>query len=136
MNRTDLHALTRQRLRDARILRDNRQWGGAYYLTGLAVECALKACIARGTARHDFPDKKRAQDSHTHELTTLLKLANLDRELQRDPRHALGVNWGVLKDWRIETRYDRSVTRAAARDIYRAATQRQTGIVPWLRQRW
>lgn len=136
MNRADLQTLTRQRLREARILRDHQQWSGAYYLTGLAVECALKACIARGTARYDFPDKKRVQDSHTHDLTSLLKLANLEQVLQQDPRPALGVNWSVVKDWRVDTRYNRSMTRVAAQDIYRAATEHQTGIIPWLRQRW
>ena len=136
MNRADLQALTRQRLREARILRDDGQWGGAYYLTGLAVECALKACIAKRTERYDFPDRKRVHDSHTHDLGDLLKLANLEGVLRTDARAALGVNWGVVKDWRVEARYNRSVTRAAAQDLYRAATQRQTGIIPWLRQRW
>jgi len=32
---------------------------GAYYLAGYAVECALKACIAKGTQRFEFPDKRK-----------------------------------------------------------------------------
>jgi len=32
---------------------------GAYYLAGYAVECAIKACIAKGTRRYEFPDKRK-----------------------------------------------------------------------------
>jgi hypothetical protein len=138
MDRHDLHALARLRLREARALRDRHLWCGCYYLVGHAVECALKACIAKATRRHDFPDKTRANQSHTHDLRELLKLAALDHVLETDAKThpALGVNWTVVKDWKVETRYNRSVPAQAARDLYRAATQRQTGIIPWLRQRW
>jgi len=46
-------------------------------MAGYAVECALKACIAKQTKRYDFPDKKRVRDVFTHNLETLVKVAEL-----------------------------------------------------------
>ncbi|MGC2744663.1 MAG: hypothetical protein WA672_15920 [Candidatus Angelobacter sp.] len=45
--RVDLQELAHLRLAEARLLLDGKSFAGAYYLTGLALECALKACIAR-----------------------------------------------------------------------------------------
>ena len=63
MNRNDLKGLALIRLREATILLANGEYSGAYYLAGYAVECALKPCIAKQTRRHDFPDKKLAEQS-------------------------------------------------------------------------
>jgi hypothetical protein len=68
LTRTDLQGLARLRLREAGLLLDGASFPGSYYLTGLAVECALKACIARSTAEFDFPDLDRAKDSWHHDL--------------------------------------------------------------------
>ena len=134
MNRNDFRALARLRLREARALRDRSLWSGCYYLSGHAVECALKACIARSTKRYDFPEKKRVQDSHTHDLGALLKLAGLAATLPRDAtaHPTIGLNWSVVKDWSVETRYNQSVTAQTALDLYRAAA----GVISWLRQYW
>ena len=81
MNRTDFQEIAELRLRESRALLDAGFPGGAYYLAGYAVECALKACIAKRTQEHDFPDKKLVNDSHTHNLKELLRLAELKTEL-------------------------------------------------------
>jgi hypothetical protein len=65
------------RLREARGLIDLQMYDGAYYLAGYAVECALKTCIAKGTRRHEFPEKQKVISSHTHDLWDLVKLAKL-----------------------------------------------------------
>ena len=49
MNRADLQKLAEERLADAELLLANGRFGGAYYLSGYVVECALKACIAQLT---------------------------------------------------------------------------------------
>jgi hypothetical protein len=67
MDRKDLRALSRVRLSEARALLKAELPDGAYYLAGYAVECALKACIAKETQRYEFPDKKRVNSSHTHD---------------------------------------------------------------------
>lgn len=55
MNRRDLKDLAAIRVREASLLLKNKQYSGAYYLAGYAVECALKACISKETRRYDFP---------------------------------------------------------------------------------
>src|SRR5439155_18484686 len=57
MNRADFHKLTEIRMREAKVLLARKCYEGAYYLAGYAVECALKACIAKRTQAHDFPPK-------------------------------------------------------------------------------
>jgi len=106
MNRYDLRELARQRVREARQLLRTRAPSGAYYLTGYAVECALKACIARRTQGYEFPSRHTVNESHTHDLEKLLRLAGLERALAQDTRTraALGLNWDTVKDWTEQTR--------------------------------
>jgi HEPN domain-containing protein len=65
------------RIADARVLLRAGRHQGAYYLSGYAVECGLKACIAKQVRRYDFPDRKTVADSYTHNLDQLLKVAGL-----------------------------------------------------------
>lgn len=77
MNRRDLQILADLRLVDAKILIDGSRFSGAYYLLGYAVECALKACIAKQIKEHDFPDKQLVLDSYTHNLEKLLRISGV-----------------------------------------------------------
>lgn len=56
MNRGELQALAIVRIKETRILLDAGCYDGAYYLAAYAVECALKACIARQIPAEEFPD--------------------------------------------------------------------------------
>jgi hypothetical protein len=78
VNRRDFQLLSAVRLKEAKALLEAGFPDGAYYLAGYSVECALKACIAKRTNRHDFPDKKRANESYTHNLTQLVITAKLE----------------------------------------------------------
>lgn len=82
MNRSDLQRLAGVRLREAKVLFVAGEYSGAYYLAGYAVECGLKACIAKGTRRYDFPDRERVSRSFVHNPTELVKLAELFGPLQ------------------------------------------------------
>jgi HEPN domain-containing protein len=104
-----LQALAEKRLKDAQVLYGNGRFDGAYYLAGYAVECALKACIAKKTKRHDFPpDKKLTEKIYTHDLSRLLETAglapSLEHEFQGD--RALEVKWGIVRDWSERSRYE------------------------------
>ena len=57
MNRLGLQTLAQMRLEDAKALEQSGQYAGAYYLAGFAVECRLKACIARKTSSTTSPTK-------------------------------------------------------------------------------
>ena len=138
VNRTDLQALSRLRRREARALLTAGYPGGAYYLVGYAVECALKAEIARQTNRHDFPDRRFAQDIHTHDLDRLLELASWREALDADSRTNAKLlrNWDTVSDWNEASRYNTHITRTMARLMYSACTARTDGILSWIMQRW
>src|ERR1019366_30654 len=105
MNREAFQQLTRLRLKDARALIKTGHYSGAYYLAGYSVECAVKASIARKTARYDFPNKKLAEDSHCHDLDRLLRAAGLSerRREYADNNPEFADNWAIVKDWKVES---------------------------------
>ena len=122
MNRADLQELSDERLGDGVLLLQAGRHSGAYYMLGYAVECALKAAVAKQIREHDFPDKKLVTDSHTHDLNKLLSLSGLrapfDARTKTDP--AFAVNWATTKDWNESFRYSTSVTEILARDLHAA----------------
>ena len=106
-------------------------------MTGLALECALKACIAKSSAQFDFPELKRVQDSWNHDLTKLLGTAGLNEEHAKRSRNdpQFEANWRTAKDWKVETRYERRSEREA-NDIYNASIEATHGIMPWIEEHW
>ncbi len=134
--RRDFQQLARLRLREARVLIQSGNLQGGYYLAGLAVECAVKACIAKNTSRHDFPPNQNAiRDIYPHDLAKLVGAAKLQSALDADTRknQSLRANWDVVKDWTVNSRY--VVSGLNAGDLYGAIAGRN-GVMPWLRQRW
>jgi hypothetical protein len=134
-----LQQLADDRVLDAEALLNSGRWSGAYYLTGYAVECALKACVAKKTNLHDFPEKSVAQQAFTHDVVELLKLAGLKLQLQLDTtpaaNPALGVNWQYVKDWDETARYQQK-SEAEARRLHQAVTDTNDGVLPWIKRHW
>jgi len=130
MNRLDFQKVAETRLQEAKALLDSGFPDGAYYLGGYAVECAFKACIAKRTREHDFPDK-------THNLKELLRLALLKREMETaltaDP--AMDLNWTIVQGWSEASRYARKTVEEAA-GLLQAIEDHAGGLLPWVRQRW
>jgi hypothetical protein len=139
LNRADLQQLAEDRVLDAAALLQAGRWSGAYYLAGYAVECALKARIAKQTALHDFPDKTLVQKAFTHNVMELLDHAGLKVQLKLDStpaaNPALGSNWQVVKDWSEKARYEQK-TEAQARELYQALTDAVSGVLPWIKGHW
>ena len=139
MNRADLQQLAEDRVLDTKAHLDAGRWSGAYYLAGYAVECALKACIAKQTNLHDFPDKARAQKAFTHDLLELVDLAGLKLQLQLDATPAanpqLGRHWQRVKDWNERARYEQQ-SEQQARGLYEAITDPMNGVLAWIKARW
>lgn len=137
MNRADLQRLSNARIREAKILFDAREYSGAYYLAGYAVECALKACFAKGVRRYDFPDKEGAGKIFTHKFSELVKLSKLNGELSREEQanSKFSAGWELVCKWTEESRY--SVwTRDDAEAILDAIVRRRDGVLPWIKRRW
>ena len=135
MTRWGLQTLAEERMSDAEALLAAGRWSAAYYLAGYAVECAIKACIAKLVQQYDFPDKKTVLDSYSHDLVDLCRVAQLPLKERMNEDKRFGVNWQTVKDWSEQARYATS-TEEQARDMMRAIIDPEAGVVPWLRSHW
>lgn len=134
--RKDFQRLAELRADEAASLAKTRKHQGAYYLGGLAVECALRACVAKKTRRHEFPpDAKYAYKVYTHNLEELLKLAQLEAHLAKDitSNPQLATNWGIVKGWSTDSRYETSGLNG--RDMV-AAVNAADGVLQWIKRYW
>ena len=139
MNRNDFQKISRLRVKEAKALLDSGYPAGAYYLMGYAVECALKACIAKQTKRYDFPPKPSSVNAiYKHDLKELVSHAELKDELE----HEIEANpifedyWNIVEDWSEQFRYSDSMSMSKARDLYKACTARKNGVLSWLKKWW
>jgi hypothetical protein len=141
MNKTDLEKLTDIRVKEAGILLEKECYQGAYYLAGYALECAIKACIAKQVQQYDFPNRELAQKSHQHKLLELLNVAGLKHKLEAKEKEDsdFQLNWAVVKDWGVESRYECSIDKKKACDLYLAVTggaAENSGVLTWLKMFW
>lgn len=137
MNRKQFQELARIRLAEARVLLGAGHNSGAYYLSGYAAECGLKACIAKMTKRYEFPDKQRAQDSYTHNLNALIKVAGLEPDLKSTVLSdaTFAAYWSVVKDWNESSRYEK-IPGLRARDMIQAVSDSGHGVLTWITRHW
>jgi HEPN domain-containing protein len=137
MNRIDFQEITELRLRESKALLAAGFSDGAYYLAGYAVECALKACIAKRTREHDFPDKKLVNDSHSHDLGKLLQLADLRIELEDAIQVdvTMRARLDTIQDWSETSRYEKQTIQEAT-DLLEAIEGPTGGLLPWIKLRW
>ncbi len=137
MNRVGFQKLARLRVREAEALFAARMYSGAYYLAGYAVECGLKACVAKLTRRHDFPKRDFVRGAYTHDYEQLIKTAQLVVALKTDKDHEpeLESNWDLVKNWKEDSRYIRW-SRAQARTLIDAITEVPHGVLPWIELYW
>jgi HEPN domain-containing protein len=137
VDRRDLQELSSIRLKEAKALLSSGLYDGAYYLAGYAVECALKACIAKETKRYEFPDKGKVNTSHSHNLRELVRVAELE-EVRID--HAgkdadFRANWDIAREWSEQSRYRRHRPESA-RALVDAVANRQHGVISWIKRHW
>lgn len=138
MNRINLQKLAEERILDGQTLLGAGRWSGAYYVTGYAVECGLKACVLRRVENTGviFLDPKFSQRCFTHSFIDLLKLGDLE------PAHGLVVqsnalfktNWELAVEWSEESRY-RTSNQSDAEALMQAVITAD-GVMPWIRSLW
>ncbi len=143
MTRDDFQQLADIRLKEARALLAAELPDGAYYLAGYAVECALKACIAKLTQQHDFPDKKLVDKSHTHDVERLMDAAGLTDLLKNDitGNEELELDWETVREWSEQSRYDvfrgdPTGALVTAQLLIDAVESRNGGVLRWIKQSW
>lgn len=139
MNRAELRQLSTQRIEEAQALLTAKHWPGAYYLTGYALECALKACVLAYVERTGiiFEDKKYAEKCWTHDIEELVRLAFLtvERDKAAGTNPILGQNWLTAKDWSEVSRY-RNSTQLQAEELFSALADNNDGILSWVKTFW
>jgi hypothetical protein len=135
MNKVKLEKLANIRIKEARILLDADCYHGAYYLAGYALECILKACIAKQVRAFDFQNKQLAQDSYTHNLSKLLITSDLNQKLKEEENRNLEfkLNWNIAKNWSEEARYVCEITKRKAEEFFDAVTNNESGVLLWLK---
>lgn len=137
VNRLDLQILAQEKIAEAKILLDAGKWTGAYYLAGYAVECGIKACIARLFRTDEFPEKSFSDKCYVHDIDRLVVLAGLKaaRDTDNSANPNLANNWTTVLQRKVDSRYDRK-TQQEAQDIYDAITNHPDGVLPWIQARW
>ena len=143
MNRDDFQQLADLRLKEARALLTAEFPDGAYYLAGYAVECALKACIAKRTQQHDFPDKRLVDKSHTHDVERLMDAAGLMDLLTNEiaGNQELELDWETVREWSEQSRYDvfkgdPTGGLVTAQLLIDAVESDKGGVLRWIKQSW
>jgi hypothetical protein len=134
-DRTTFQQLAESRLVEARLLLANGLPSGAYYLAGYAIECALKAVIAADFRANEIPDPKYVRDIYTHDLSALLRLADLEQELEAEKKTKpeLYQRWATVKTWSESARYE--VWTEASASVILEAIDGDEGLLGWLRNR-
>lgn len=134
-----LQQLAKLRLDEAKLLADGKQFSGAYYIAGYAIECAIKALIATQFREHEIPDKSLVDKIYTHNLAALMGLSGVgesfDAACEADPE--LNRRWVIVKNWSEQARY--SVwTEAQALAMIDAidGDGKTRGLFLWLSARW
>jgi len=137
MNRTDLQNLAEERVGDGELLLANGRYGAAYYIVGYAVECGLKACIAKLTRAEDFYDKTLARNIFKHDLIELANYARLSAVFSqagiKDPVFA--ADWAQVNSWSEESRYE-AHTQQEAEQLIAAVRDPVHGVMQCIRQYW
>jgi AbiV family abortive infection protein len=122
-------------LEDAKALLRSKRYGAAYYLAGYAIECALKACIAKKTRRYDFPpEPKEVNKLYTHDLQKLAEASGLITVLQEGPPKRQEY-WTAVKDWNETSRYDPHAGKRA-KDILLAIDDPRDGVLQCIKRYW
>jgi hypothetical protein len=143
MNRDDFQKLADLRLKEAKALLAAELPDGAHYLAGYAVECAFKACVAKRTQQHDFPDKKLVDKSYSHDVEKLLDAAGLSDLVKKDiaVNEDLSLDWETVREWSEQSRYDLFSGipmggLVTAQLLIDAVESEKGGVLRWIRQSW
>jgi HEPN domain-containing protein len=137
VTRTDLQALAETRLSDATLLLQAGRASSAYYLSGYAVELALKACIAKVFRPDVIPDKAFVNEIYTHSLEKLLGTAGLASQFAADSKAdaMLAAAWGIASKWTESSRYSLWDSLAAG-NMIDAIAEPNHGVLQWLKKHW
>ena len=124
------------RLREAEIHLAAEHYNGAAYLSGYALEAALKACICRTLGLEQYPTPGAYRGVFAvHDFEQLLFLSGLRAFLDED--EVAKASWSTALPWRdLRYRPAGEISRAEAGDILGAIGDQETGVLRWLETYW
>lgn len=138
--RQELKSLSRTRLKEVKVLFNNKLYDGAFYLAGYIIELALKARICK-ILDMDYPDTGELSRSFkTHKLENLLKLGGLHGKFEQElsNNRDFQINWSLILSWSEEFRYypTGTNTRNNVQDLINAIENPNNGILTWIKRKW
>ncbi len=119
---------------EAQALLERSLPSGAFHLAGLAIELAIKACIAKRFEQHVIPDREFINKIYSHDLQKLLELASLDTDLNKASR-GMQHNWEIVKAWTVESRYF-LIEEKDAQEMIAALSEPPDGVFTWIQMHW
>jgi HEPN domain-containing protein len=136
MKKADLQAISQTKIDDAVLLFENGRYSNAYYLSGYAIEIALKCRIAGQIVSETIPEKNFINRVYTHSIVELVNLAGLGTELkERQKDSFFHTNWGIISTWSPEVRYD-VVDKSTAQFFLNAVANKEHGVFEWIKTFW
>ncbi len=121
--REQLKSLVRSFENDAKLLFTRSHFHGAHYLSGYAVEIALKYRICHTLNWDGYPESSREfkglQSFKTHNLNMLLRLSGYDDSVRQKRQN----EWSIVIKWNTEARCRiQGVSESDVKDTLRAVT--------------
>jgi hypothetical protein len=137
LNKNDLQRLAEMRLEDSVLLLRNNKASSAYYLSGYAVELAIKASAAKLFQNDAIPDKNLINALYSHNLEQLMATSGLLPQLNAAIRKdsVFGANWGIVTKWNEASRY-RIWDPIAATSLINAIIDKDHGVFSWVKSHW
>jgi hypothetical protein len=139
LNRVEFQQLSELHLQHAKALLDAQLYSGAYYICGYVVECALKACICKGTGPFDFyPHPTEVKKAWSHKFKDLIGLTDVREKIKQDRRadNTLDIYWKVVEGWSSESRYDKRPRQREAEDFFAAVSHPVHGVLACIKRHW
>jgi hypothetical protein len=136
-SKSQLETVAQCKFDDSLLLFEHGRFSNSFYLAGYAIECALKACIARQLLPETIPDKSFVNAFYTHKFDALIGLAGLRNELRvrQDADQTFQANWGLASEWSPDVRYE-PVDRSMANLMVIAVGDERHGVLPWIKTYW
>lgn len=118
----ELDSLIRGKLEDAELLFREGRYDSSYYLSGYAIELALKRriCLTLGW-KEGYPKKKfeNLQSFKTHKLDILLHFSGIEEKIKKEHFSI----WSVVANWDPEMRYSIQLINLQKAEVMIASTK-------------
>ena len=127
-----------KRLEEAQLLYENKYYDAAYYLSGYAIEFALKAVICRRLNVEIFDSsqvsKRIASPFQIHELPILVVFSGLQVELsnKKNLDADFDAAWSLVSQWNEIRRYEEGCSQKTAKEFSIGTNT----LLSWIKTYW